>query len=204
MSATGMVLDLLSNTFLVLLFAVYLLMGSSLQRSTQRDGMWGKIDDRVRRYIVTKVLLSALTGLAVALILWLLGINLALVFGLLAFLLNFIPNIGSIIATLLPLPMVLVQPDATPLTMSLALILPGVVQMTVGNVVEPKLIGDALELHPITVLLALIVWGMLWGGVGMVLAAPLTAIIKILLDGGEHTRPLARLLAGDLTDLREM
>jgi len=133
-----------------------------------------------------------------------LGVDLALMFGLLAFLLNFIPNIGSIIATLLPLPMVLVQSDATALSITLAVAVPGAVQLTVGNVIEPKLIGDALELHPVTVLLALILWGMLWGGVGMVLAAPLTAIIKILLDGTERTRPIARLLAGDLTDLRQM
>ena len=72
------------------------------------------------------------------------------------------------------------------------------VQMIIGNVVEPKLLGDSLELHPITVLLSLIFWGMLWGLPGMLLAAPITAVLKILLESLDLTKPVANLLAGHL------
>ena len=99
-----------------------------------------------------------------------LGVDLALVFGLFAFLLNFIPNIGSVIATLLPLPVVMFNPEITPSTAALALTLPAAVQLTIGNFIEPKLMGTSLDLHPVSILMALVVWGTLWGIVGMLLA----------------------------------
>lgn len=199
--ANGLV-GLVSNGFLVLVFLIYLLLART-GASADAPGLRGEIERRVKRYIVVKVGLSAMTGTAVTLILIMLGVDLAMVFGLLAFFLNFIPNIGSILATLLPLPMVLVDPSMTPTTMILALALPGAVQLTIGNVVEPKMLGDSLELHPITILLSLIIWGMLWGIAGMVLAAPLTAVIKILCEPFELTRPFAELLAGRLPSARE-
>ena len=91
-----------------------------------------------------------------------LGIDLALVFGLFAFLLNFIPSVGSLIATLLPLPIVLMSPDVSVLVAVLAIGVPGGIQFTIGNVLEPKIMGDALDLHPVAILMALILWGMLW------------------------------------------
>lgn len=190
-------LGLLSNSFLVLVFLIYLLLGRTSGDGSAK-GLRGEIEHRIKRYIVVKVGLSAVTGAGVALILSLLGVELAMVFGVLAFFLNFIPNIGSIVATLMPLPVVLVDPDITSTTMVLAIALPGAVQLVVGNVLEPKMIGDSLQLHPITILISLIVWGMLWGVAGMVLAAPLTAVVKILCDNFELTRPFADLMAGRL------
>jgi AI-2 transport protein TqsA len=190
-------LGLVSNSFLVLVFMIYLLLART-QGAESAGGLRGEIERRIKRYIVVKVGLSALTGTSVAIILSVLGVDLAMVFGLLAFFLNFIPNIGSILATLLPLPIVLVDPQISSTTMILAIALPGAVQLIVGNVVEPKMIGDSLELHPITILLSLIIWGMLWGVAGMVLAAPLTAVIKILCEPFELTRPFAQLMAGKL------
>lgn len=190
-------IGLLSNSFLVLVFLIYLLLGRTAGDG-ETTGIRGEIERRIKRYIVVKVGLSAATGAGVAIILSLLGVELAMVFGVLAFFLNFIPNIGSILATLTPLPVVLVDPNMTSTTMILAIALPGVVQLVVGNVLEPKMIGDSLQLHPITILLSLIVWGMLWGIAGMVLAAPLTAVIKILCDNFELTRPFANVMAGQL------
>ncbi len=189
------ILDLLSKSFLVMLFAAYLLIGLGA-RSEPSTGVWAEIEWRVQRYLVTKAALSMATGLLVGLILTVLGVELALVFGLLAFLLNFIPSIGSIIATLLPLPVVLFSPEADAATIVLALALPGAVQVVIGNVLEPKIMGDSLDLHPIAILMALIVWGMLWGIVGMLLATPITAVLKILFERLEITRPLAGALAG--------
>ena len=192
------VVDMLSNTFLVLIFAIYLLQGR--RPGKKSAGMRGEVDAKIKRYLGLKVALSAATGVLTGVILAILGVDLALVFGVLAFLLNFIPSVGSIVAILLPIPIVLISPDAGWGTLVLAVALPGAVQMTIGNVLEPKLMGESLDLHPITVLLTLILWGMLWGVVGMVLATPITAVLKILFEHHELTRPVARLMAGRLNE----
>jgi AI-2 transport protein TqsA len=193
-------LDLVSKSVLVLIFVVFLTIGSGAREPS--TGTWGEIDIRVRRYLVVKAIISALTGLLVGTTLALLGVPLAMVFGLFAFLLNFIPNIGSIIATLLPIPVVLVSSEISGLTAILAIAIPGLIQMFVGNFLEPKIMGESLDLHPVTILLMLIFWGMLWGVVGMLLAVPITAVLQILFEKLETTRPVADLLAGRVENLR--
>ena len=89
----------------------------------------------------------------------------------------------------------------SPLVAVLAILIPGIIQVTIGNGIEPKVMGDALDLHPVTILLALIFWGMLWGIPGMLLATPITAVMKILLSRLEYTRGLADLLAGRINTL---
>lgn len=187
-------LDTVSNTFLVLLFGLYLLFG---YRRATVGSLRDQIESGIKKYIVTKFAVSAATGVFVGMILWLLEVDLALVFGVLAFLLNFIPSIGSIIATLLPLP-VLLMSDASTTTLVLALALPGAIQTLIGNVLEPKIMGDALQLHPITILMALILWGVIWGIPGMFLATPITAVLKILFETLDLTRPLAHLMSGHI------
>jgi len=184
-----------STFLLVLIFVIYLVAGRDPGQHT--EGVYKEIDAKIRRYLSVKVLLSAATGLLVGIILAILGLDLAAVFGVLAFLLNFVPSVGSVVATLLPLPLAVVQFDSTAMVV-LCVALPGVVQMGVGNVLEPRMMGTSLNLHPITILLALIFWGMLWGVPGMVLAAPITAVIKIILDRVEATRAIGDLLAGKL------
>ncbi len=197
LGTTNALLDLLSKSILVLIFVIFLLIGSGGREPL--TGVWNEIESNIQRYLATKAALSAATGLVVGLVLSLLGVDLALVFGLFAFLLNFIPSIGSVIATLLPLPVVLVSPEITPLTATLAIAIPGVIQLTIGNVLEPKIMGDTLDLHPVVIVIMLIFWGILWGIPGMLLATPITAVLKILFGRLEQTRPLADLLAGHLT-----
>ncbi len=199
LSTTNALLDLLSKSFLVLIFVIFLLLGGS--GGALPDGVWRDITWQVQRYLATKALLSMATGVLVGGTLALLGVDLAMAFGLFAFLLNFIPSIGSIIATLLPLPVVLLSPEVSPLVAVLAILIPGIIQVTIGNGIEPKVMGDALDLHPVTILLALIFWGMLWGIPGMLLATPITAVMKILLSRLEYTRGLADLLAGRINTL---
>ena len=196
------IVSLVSQGAIVLVFLGFLLLGGSA-RQEPIGGVWGQARDRIKRYIVFKFFISAATGIVVGTILAVLGVDLATAFGLMAFLLNFIPSIGSIVATLLPLPVALVSPGATPLTVTLAILLPGAVQITISNIIEPKLMGDELDLHPITILLALMIWGALWGIVGMLLATPIVAVMKIMFEKGELTRPVANLLAGRLDDFRE-
>jgi AI-2 transport protein TqsA len=194
-SAFGGVFSFFGTAFLVLVFVIYLILGH--KPSEQRQGLWAEIDVRVRRYLSTKVATSAATGLLVWLVLWAIGLDLALVFGVMAFLLNFIPSVGSIIATVLPLPIALFQFDQ-PWRIALVLLLPLAIQMVVGNGIEPKLMGESLDLHPVTILLALIFWGLVWGPVGMLLATPITAVAKIVLGRFQTTRPVAEVLGGRL------
>lgn len=198
---TNALVGIVSNGTLVTIYVVFLLLGGGAAREPI-GGVWGEVSDRIKRYIVFKSVLSAATGFAVGAILMILGVDLAIVFGLFAFLLNFIPSIGSIIATLLPLPVVLVSPNLSTLAMILAIAIPGAIQFAIGNVIEPKLMGDELDLHPVTILLALIMWGMLWGVMGMLLATPITAVMKILFSRIEVTAPVADLMAGRLDRFR--
>ncbi len=189
------VTTVISQSFLVMLFAVFLMVGHDPKVKTH-SGAMGQIEAGVRNYVNAKVAVSAITGFLVFLILHLIGVPFAPTFGAFAFLLNFIPNIGSIIATLLPMPIVMLTPGFTPPLIALALILPTIVQLTVANVVEPKIMGKSLDLHPITILIALIFWGIIWGFLGMVLAVPITAVIKIILEAIDFTKPVSEVFAG--------
>jgi AI-2 transport protein TqsA len=192
----SIVAEELSNGFLMLLFTAYLLLGyaTSSPDTYRVSGVRAEIDTQVKRYIGFKMLLSASVGLIVGLSLLVLKVDLALVFGLLAFLLNFIPNVGGVISTLLPMPVVIFDPGKTWFDMLLAFCIPATLHAIVGNVIEPRVLGGAMELHPIVVLLSLMLWGSLWGVVGMILSVPITACIKICLQSLDH--PIPRFLAG--------
>jgi len=193
---TKALVDLISKGFLVLVFLFFLLSGGGAARKL--PGVWSEVVSKIQRYIVVKAAISAATGLAVGGVLAVLGVDLALVFGLLAFLLNFIPSIGSVVATLLPLPVVFFNPEIGTTAAVLAIALPGLIQLVLGNVVDPLVMGESLDLHPVAIVLFLIFWGMIWGIVGMLLAAPMAAILKLLLERLELTAPLAHLMAGRL------
>ena len=197
LGTTNALVEILSQSILVLIFVVFLLIGSG-GRTPPLTGVWSEIESNIQLYLGTKAALSAATGILVGVTLGVLGVDLALVFGLFAFLLNFIPSVGSVIATLLPLPVVLVSPELSTLAAVLAIAIPGTIQFAIGNVIEPKIMGDTLDLHPIVILIMLIFWGILWGIPGMLLATPITAVLKILFGKLEQTRPLAQLLAGRL------
>lgn len=186
-----------SGTILVIIFTLFILFGRRSERHPP-TGVMAEIELRVQRYISQMVMLSAVAGIMVAVVLGLLGVKYAAVFGFLAFLLNFIPTVGSIIATLLPLPLVLLSPELSPLAKMLALAIPAALQIYLGNAVQPRVLGNALDLHPIVVLISLIFWGMIWGLPGAFLATPMTAVLKIVLEKIPATRPLAALLAGKL------
>ncbi len=199
---TGVLTTLASQGILVLLFVIFLLLGRARQPRPP-DTVAFEIERSVKRYLITKVVVSAATGALVFFTLNMLSIPFALAFGALAFMLNFIPSVGSIIATLLPVPVLLLTPELSGTTFALALVIPAAIQFTLGNLIEPKIMGDSLDLHPVVILLALIFWGMIWGPIGMLLAAPLTAITKIVLSKIELTQPMADALAGRLEGLLE-
>ena len=185
--------NFVAKFFLVVIMTLFLLIGSTKKEKSET---WNNINNQVKKYIVTKFITSSATGILTGLIYWALGLELALIFGTLTFLLNFIPTFGSIVAVLLPLPVAFLQ-YGDPTMIVLVLILPSLVHLTIGNIIEPKLFGKAFGLHPVTIILALISWGMLWGITGMLLAAPLTAIIRISFDQFEITKPISKILSGN-------
>jgi AI-2 transport protein TqsA len=195
LGTTNAILDLLSRGLLVLVFLLFLLTGEGFSRRSEETTS-GQVAAQIKRYVLAQAVISAATGLLVGASLALLGVDLALLFGFLAFLLNFIPTIGSIVATLLPLPMVLISPHATMTTVVLVLAIPGLIQFTIGSVIAPKVMGETLDLHPVTILLALIFWGMLWGIPGALLATPITVIMKLMFTRMELTAPLSNWMAG--------
>jgi len=186
--------NFVAKFFLVVIMTLFLLIGGGGKEKSQT---WDKINYHVKKYIFTKFITSAVTGFLTGLIYWFLGLELALIFGSLTFILNFIPTFGSIIAVFLPLPVAFLQYN-DPTNIVLIFILPSLVHIVIGNILEPKMFGEAFGLHPVTIILALIFWGMLWGITGMLLAAPLTAIIRIIFDQFNTTKPFSLLLSGQL------
>jgi len=192
--------NILSDSAAVLILLAFLLFGR--RRSPRKlQGIMAEIESRVQRYISLTVFISLLTGVLVAVTLAILNVPFAVLFGFLAFLLNFIPNIGAVIATLLPLPIVFLNPDMAIAAKLLAIILPAAIQVIIGSLVQPKMLGNSLQLHPVVLLLALLFFAMIWGIPGAFLATPLTAVIKIIFEKIPATHALAAVLAGDLDPL---
>jgi predicted PurR-regulated permease PerM len=153
---------------------------------------------QVNRYLVIKTSVSLVTGVLIGCWLWWLGVDFAVLWGLLAFLLNFIPNIGSLLAAIPAVLLALLQlglADAT--LVALGYIAANVV---LGTLIEPRLMGRGLGLSPLVVFLSLITWGWLFGPVGMLLSIPLTMILKIALEENPSTRWIGIMLSNIRAD----
>jgi AI-2 transport protein TqsA len=192
--AVSEIMNVVSNGLLVLIFTVFMFAGKS-SYSSSGDKIRDEIESNIKRYTLVMVLTSGFTGLLVGITLSVLGVDFAWMFGFLAFLLNFIPNIGSVISTLLPIPVIILSPGLSITARILAIAIPTVIQFTIGNLVQPKLFGRSVNLHPVAILLALIFFGSIWGIVGMFLATPITVVLRILLEKFEYTADIANLLA---------
>lgn len=163
-----------------------------------------KINVDVQKYITIKMLTSSLTGILSYVFMRVVGVDFAEFWALLIFLLNFIPTIGSIIATIFPALITLVQFETyTPFF----LVLGGVsgIQVCVGNILEPRLMGNSLNLSPLIILLNLSLWGLIWGIPGMFLCVPLLVISTIVFSHVPQTRSIAILLSknGQIQELSE-
>lgn len=186
------ILGMLGTLSLVMVFAVFML--ASDARADFRS-LRARVARRVKRYLAIKFVLSLVTGALVGGVMALLGVELALLLGVLTFALNFVPNIGPLVATALPIPLVIVQ-DGAGSTLVLAIAIPAAIQFVIGALLEPRFLGSELRLHPVSVLAALVFWGMLWGVPGLLLAVPLTTAVHISAGSTELTRPIADLLSG--------
>jgi predicted PurR-regulated permease PerM len=150
------------------------------------------IVEEIERYLELKTIVSAATGLLIGLWVALLGVPFPLLWGLVGFLFNYVPNIGSILASLAPVLLTLIQYGSGRALVVAAGYL--AINLFLGNVIEPKLMGRRFGLSTLVVILSLIFWGWLWGPLGMLLAVPLTVILKIALTNSEHLQWVAVLL----------
>jgi len=203
------VLGLFGNYVLILIYIVFLLteMGSvrdrvrlafSKENSSRISLIIENIFTDIKKYLVGKTLINLTHATLVFIILTIFGADFAIVWGFLTFFMAFIPNIGPFFATVLPFAAVLIQFDSTGTAIVLLIILIGT-GFIMGNVVEPKIFGNTLNLSPFLILASLIFWGYLWGIMGMLLSVPILSMIKITLSKFESTRPVSILMSHIVT-----
>lgn len=195
----------LTNAFLILITVIFILLEASgffaKLRTTvaDPDRSFKTIDkflSTIQRYMKIKTVTSLATGIAVAVWLAILGVDYPLLWGLLAFLLNYVPNIGSILAAVPAVLLALLQlGGGSALLAALGYM---VVNFAIGTVTEPRLMGRGLGLSTLVVFLSLVFWGWVLGPVGMFLSVPLTMTIKIGLDSSEDTRWIAVLMGPEV------
>jgi predicted PurR-regulated permease PerM len=195
----------LSQAFVVLIYLLFLLaeMASfrrrveaafTPERTLQLHAVVTRINTSISHYIGIKTFMSFITGLLTYLALLIVGVDYAEVWGLLAFLFNYIPYLGSVVAVALPFLLSLVQFEGFTRPF-LVLVLLLLAQNVVAYAVEPGITGRGLNLSPMVIILSLAFWGALWGIVGMILAVPLMVVIKTILENIPATQPTARLLS---------
>lgn len=195
---------LLSNILLVLLLMAFILLeAASFTRKLRRarsleegeSDFLSAVPGDVLRYLWIKTLVSLMTGLLIGFWVWVLGVDFAILWGFLAFLLNYIPNFGSILAAIpaVLLAMVQVGPGWALLVAAGYV----VVNLVLGNIVEPMWMGRRLGLSPLVVLLSLLFWGWVFGPVGMLLSVPLTMVGKLVMENIPDLRWVAALLEGE-------
>jgi len=190
LSSVGTVMSFLSTLFLVLIFLIFMLAGRGKlnakikasfepKRAAQLAVMVGNIDRQVQKYLALKTVSCIISGLLAALVMVLFGLNFAVLFGFLTFLLNYIPNIGALIAKVLPFLFALLQFDSAWPAIWMFLIL-FAIDAFMGMVAEPKMMGKGLGLSPLAILFTLFFWGWLWGIPGMILSVPMMVILKVV------------------------
>jgi len=198
--------NVLTDSFLIILTVIFILIEAAglTQKflSLNNDGVIDSDNEvqafsqvfveKVRNYMSMKTIISMITGLVIGVALWMIGVDYPVLWGVLAFMLNFVPNIGSIIAAVPAVLLTIVQ-----LGISQALLVAGVyvaVNIIVGSVIEPKYMGKGLGLSTLVVFVSLVFWGWVLGPVGMLLSVPLTITLKLALDSKPETLWLGHLL----------
>jgi AI-2 transport protein TqsA len=192
---------LLTNVFMILLTVVFILLEASgfprklyaaLRDPEESLSQFNTFTESVNRYLALKTLFSAITGILICIWLSVLGVEHSLLWGLVAFLLNYVPNIGSIIAAVPAVLMALIQLGISSAMLTCLGYL--AVNVIIGSIMEPKFMGRGLGLSTLVIFLSLVFWGWVLGPIGMFLSVPLTMIVKIALESSEDTRWIAIML----------
>ena len=199
--ALGSLGSVLTNSFFILLAVIFILteawsfprkLGAVLTHPERDLPHFKRFAEKLNRYFAIKTTVSVATGVFVGLALWLLGVDFPVLWGLLAFLLNYVPNIGSVISAVPPVLLALIQLGSLGAIATTGVFL--VVNVVMGSVVEPKFMGRELGLSTLVVFLSLVFWGWMLGPVGMLLSVPLTMTVKIALEANPSTNWIAHLL----------
>ena len=203
-SSVGAVTTLAGGLGLTIIFSIFILVeatrwrekfstafGSShpLMRSMSNIGL------QVRRYVWTKGWLSTLTGLLVWLVLSILDVEFAFLWGLIALPLNFIPTVGAVVASIPPILVAIVDPSLDWLSVGAVVVSLMLVNGLIGTFLDPKYVGEALKVSPLVVLLSMIVWGLMWGPMGMLLGVPIMVAVKLVLAESPEFRSIAELMS---------
>ena len=203
-----MAITLLSKLVLALVFLMFMLLeapyvvdkideafrGPSARTGETVKSILATISSQISSYLGALTLISVATGLCAWVILTICNVELATGWAVLTILLNFIPTVGSIIATVPPVVMAILQ-SPTSLTMPLlVLVLLTAVQVSIGNILTPKIMGDRLGLSPVIILLSLLLWGVIWGIPGAILSTPIASILQIICASTHSLKPIAILM----------
>jgi len=194
------------DAFLVIIYLVFILLEEPIfprkiraiykdpKKLNHTTELLGKIDHTTSRYMAIKSLMSLLTGTLSFFALLIIGVDAPFFWAFLIFLLNYIPAIGSLIATLFPAIFAMFQfGDVTHPILVLAIV--GSIQIIVGNLLEPRIMGNSLNISTLVVFIALALWGAIWGVIGMLLSVPITVIMILILSEIPSTRAIAILLS---------
>lgn len=198
--------EIFGSAFTIALYTMFLLMEDvmfpkklkALYKSQEKyenaNTILLKIEHSIGSYLYLKTIISLGTGFLSFIALWAIGVEAPVFWAFLIFLLNYIPTIGSLIATSFPSLFTLLQfGEWGPFFLVLGIV--GAIQLVIGNIVEPKAMGNTLNISSLVVILALSAWGLVWGITGMILSVPITVIIVIVCAEFEKTRPIAILLS---------
>ncbi len=184
---------IIGDAFLILLYVLFLLIEESIfpaklsllypsekqQKKTVK--LFQKMDHSISRYLTLKTIVSLLTGLLSYFALLFFGIDSPIFWAILIFVLNYIPTIGSLIATLFPAAFAVLQfGELGPFLYILVVV--GIIQVIVGNIIEPKLMGNSLNISSLVVILSLTLWGAIWGVMGMILSVPITVMMIVVFE----------------------
>ncbi|MFT7037239.1 MAG: AI-2 transport protein TqsA [Cyclobacteriaceae bacterium] len=196
----------LGDTFLILIYILFLLLEEkvfgyklkamypdSKKYNTVMD-LLNKIDESISGYLGLKTLVSLLTGFLSYIVLLIVGVDAPVFWALLIFIMNYIPTVGSLVGTMFPAAFALLQfGEIAPFVYVLVFV--GIIQVIIGNVVEPKLLGNTLNISSLVVILSLTIWGAIWGVMGMVLSVPITVMMIIVFEQIPQLRFIAILLS---------
>lgn len=192
-------LGVLSDFVMVLIFLVFLLLEPTHRKTSLRQ----RIDDSIARYLLIKSAICLAMATFTFLTLSLLDFPLPLFLAIATYILTFIPNLGPLVASALPLPIALLDMTVSPYAAAGAVLVPALAHAIIGNFVEPQLFGKQFRMSPVVILFSLGVWWILWGVIGAMLAVPLTSVLRIVTSdlvgngiGGSYVQLLNQLLEG--------
>ena len=205
--------DVIGNTFMIVIYLLFIVLEeakfttklrkifSDKADYTRYMGIFQKIGTSISEYLRLKAFVSLITGVMSFIALYFIGVEAPVFWAFLIFVFNFIPTIGSLVGTTFPAVFSLLQfGELLPFILVLAIV--GAIQIIVGNLIEPRLMGSSMNISPLVTIFSLTLWGYIWGVIGMVLSVPITVIIIIVFSHFESTKNFAILLSekGDIQE----